>query len=83
MKIGLHTWAQFTWDFGQKFLVKVGTGDAVQCFAWSDPEYGGDNTIRPYKGNPLNFTHVGFCGRDKGHHFIVDYCGPDVKFVDC
>lgn len=36
-------------------------------YVWSDPRYDGDNTIRPYTGDPKDFTSPGFCGRDKGN----------------
>lgn len=75
--INLDTVAEFTWDFGQKFLLATPHG----YFMWSDPDYSGDNTIVPYHGNPGDFTMPGFCGRDKGIHRIGDYCGPDVIFT--
>lgn len=35
----------FTWDFGNKFFIETEKGN----FEWSDPDYGGDNTIRDMK----------------------------------
>lgn len=77
MTINLDTMAQFTWDFGQHFLLETTEG----FFVWSDPDYNGDNTIKPYKGNPSDFTAPGFCGRDKGYNSIRNKCGEDVIFM--
>jgi hypothetical protein len=66
--------AEFTWDFGCRFLLETKHGNYV----WYSPNYGGDNTIHPWYGNPLNFTEPGFCGRSKGRHVIGDYCGNNV-----
>lgn len=78
MNISLDSIAEFTWGFGHLFLLQVGQ----EYYVWSDPDYQGDNTIRPFKGDPLNFASPGFCGRDKGTHRIRDYCGEDVKFEE-
>lgn len=80
MPIDLDTVADFTWGFGHLFLLETQGG---KFYVWSDPDYNGDNTIRPYTENPDNFTSNDFRGRDKGIHTIRDYCGPDVVFVDC
>lgn len=85
MKINLDTIADFTWGFSFLFLLEVknpkGKSDYYQ---WSSPGYpGGDNTIEPYTGDPRNFTMLGFCGRAKGTRRIRDYCGSEVKFVNC
>ena len=77
--LSLDTFAEFTRSSGHEFLLKIGD----RFFVWSDPDYEGDNTIRPFKGNPQNFTAPGFMGRDRGTHSIGAYCGTDVKFVDC
>ena len=69
--------ADFTWNFGQLFLLESGG----KYYVWSDPDYNGDNTIKTFTGNPRNFTMKGFSGRCKGSHRIGDYCGPDVKFL--
>lgn len=79
MSISLDSVGEFTWNFGSKFLIQVG----IKYYVWSDPEYNGDNTIKPFEGNPANFTSEGFCGRAKGTHSIRGYCGEEVKFVDC
>jgi hypothetical protein len=98
MSINLATMASFTWDFDRNFLLQVPPLDSddyenqadyeealknIKYYVWSDPDYGGDNTIQPYMENPYNFTSEGFCGRDKGVHNILSYCGPNVKFVNC
>lgn len=63
----------FGWDFGQVFFIETEKGN----FIWSDPEYGGDGSIRPYAGSlkswlkSSNLPYV----RDKGKHFIREYCG--------
>ena len=79
MSINLDSVGEFTWGFGSKFLIQVGS----DYYTWSDPEYNGTNEIRPFNGSPQNFTSKGFCGRDKGIHRIRDYCGEMVTFVDC
>ena len=83
-KLTLNTRAEFTWGFGHEFLLRVVNPDKTNAyFVWSDPDYSGNNTIRPYIGSPADFTHKGFCGRDKGEHFIGEYCGNAVRFVNC
>lgn len=72
--ININGYGRFTWDFGNRFLIETDEGN----FVWSDPDYGGDNTIKPYYGDTRNFTSEGFCGRDKGYHIISMYCGDDV-----
>lgn len=36
---------EFTWDFGQLFFIETDKGN----FIWSDPDYGGNNTLTPYE----------------------------------
>lgn len=75
-KLTLDTIGGFTWDFGQKFHIETDVGN----FEWSDPDYGGDNSIKPtvpYK-DWLRKSHIPF-GRCKGEHRIRDYCGEDVR----
>lgn len=64
--------ASFTYCWGMYFFLETKKGN----FVWKDPDYGGDNTISPYKGNLKDFyKEVGTsCGRDKGRHKIKDYC---------
>ncbi len=76
-KINLDTVGEFVWDFGQRFHITTNVG----CFEWSDPDYGGDNTIRPCSDFA---TWIGDSfGRDKGTRRIGDKCGNQVKFVNC
>lgn len=44
MSIGLETIAEFTWLWTNEFFLETSDGNYI----WSDPSYGGDNTIRPY-----------------------------------
>lgn len=60
----------FIWDFGFRWLIETAKGN----FIWSDPEYQGDNTIRPCKENEAEE----WSGRFEGHHCIQDYCGDAV-----
>jgi len=71
----LQTWGHFTWDYGMRFHIETIHG----YFEWSDPDYGGDNTIIPCGtyAEWLSKHNLQF-GRDKGYHMIGDYCGPDV-----
>ena len=43
--------ADFTWNWNDLFFLETAKGN----FVWSDPEYGGDNTIRPYNGDLKKF----------------------------
>jgi len=82
--ITFDTIAAFSWNFGKEFLLEVGgrdeNGDPLpncEKFIWSDPDYGGDNTIR--KANmPQDNVPV---WRWKGWHKIRDYCGGGVKIL--
>lgn len=82
--IDLDTVCDVTFNFGGLFLLEPigqkGRFENREFWVWSDPEYGGDNTITKYTGNPLHFTMKNFCGRSKGTHSVRGYCGPDVKF---
>lgn len=70
--------ADFTWGFGSTFHLDTTKGS----FEWSDPEYGGDNTIRPCPHYNQWCERQGIeFGRDKGTHIIRDYCGADVTIV--
>lgn len=70
----------FTFSFHYRFFIETNKGN----FEWHDPNYpGGDNTIRPFNG-----TYKEWCqkinipfGRDKGQHFVKDYCGTDFVLV--
>jgi hypothetical protein len=67
----LDTIAEFTWGFSDRFLLETEHGN----FIWSDPDYNGDNSIKPYHGDPRNFVEPGFSGRCKGTYRIRHYCG--------
>jgi hypothetical protein len=72
--------AEFTWSFGMLFLLETPNGN----YEWDDPDYGGDNTIKPYHGTYENWieeNHIPF-GRSKGEHVILDYCGPEVRILE-
>ena len=75
--INLDTIADFTWGFANEFFLETKEGN----FVWSDPDYQGDNTIKPFNGNYLQWCKR-CCipyGREKGTHTIRGYCGEDVK----
>lgn len=78
----LNEYADFTWNFGNKFFVQT---KRFGNFIWSDPAYpGGDNTIVPFDGGYaawLKVESIPF-GRSKGTHRIGDYCGNDVSYYD-
>ena len=77
--ITLDTVAEFTWDYGNKFLLETDEGN----FEWSDPDYNGDNTIVKFNGTYRDWlASAGIpYGRMKGSHTIRDYCGDQVKIV--
>lgn len=75
----------FSWDFGATFLLQSGpkseTGDPMgtDYWIWSDPEYGGDNTIRRVPKAPDRQEVPVW--RDKGWHLVWKYCGLHVKIL--
>jgi len=77
--ISLETIGTFTWSFGQTFFIETNEGNYV----WSDPDYGGDNTISLFNGNYYDWIeHIGIpFGRDKGSRFIGEYCGNELIFA--
>lgn len=72
--------ADFSWAWNDKFFVQIkhpinpaNGGNYV----WSDPDYGGDNTLTKFEGSLIDFLRrekVEFV-RDKGLHIIGQYCG--------
>ena len=68
----------FIWSFGCEFFIETEIGN----FVWSDPDYNGDNTIRPFNGNYHEWCNsVGIpYGRDKGVEFISSYCGDSWEY---
>lgn len=70
---------EFTYMWGWDFFIETEIGN----FAWRDPEYGGDNSIRPYGGTYEDFCkacHVPY-GRSKGKHAVKNYCGTTFTVV--
>lgn len=80
MKLTTDHIASFTWGFNHEFFLETDIGN----FVWSDPDYQGDNTIRPTDMDYGTWVGAdrGLFGRDKGKHRIGDYCGEDVKILD-
>jgi len=73
---------EFTWFWSDIFFIETKIGN----FIWSDPDYGGDNTIKPYDGSCSEFANSpdsGYSeyGRDKGKHLIKNYC-PGAKLIE-
>ena len=69
----------FSWNYGNTFFIETEKGN----FIWKDPDYSGDNTISSFDGDYAAFckkVNVPYC-RDKGQHFIKDYCGKEIKLV--
>ena len=79
-KLCLNDYGSFTWMWDQKFFIETDKGNYI----WSDPGYGGDNTLRPYWGTYQDYlqdTGIPY-GRDKGKHPIKAYCGEEVQILD-
>lgn len=75
------TFGDFTWMWGQTFFITTHNEDnEKENFVWLDPNYGGDNTIRPYSGSLQDYCEEKSIdyGRNKGVHLISEYCGNDV-----
>lgn len=75
--LSIEDYADFNWSFHDKFLLETERGNYI----WSDPDYGGDNTIRPFDGNLKEFCrqeNIPYV-RNKGRHLIKSYCGPEVN----
>lgn len=81
MPITKDTIAEFTWNFNMYFYVETAEGNYI----WSDPDYGGDNTL---KKTHLSYAewidpdNKGLFGRFKGTHTVGRYCGDDVKIIE-
>ena len=79
-KLTLDDIGEFTWSFNRQFFIETSKGN----FVWNDPDYDGDNTIKPFNGDykkwcdPINIPF----GRDKGTHTIRGYCGDQVVIKD-
>lgn len=70
---------EFTWLWSDEFFIETKAGN----FLWSDPDYGGDNSIHMISCSYTDFIkNIGLdYGRDKGKHFIGDYCGNQFSLV--
>lgn len=77
----LDDMVHFTWGFGMYFLLTLIRDGREWYWTWSDPDYGGNNTIRPYTNNPRDFTHKDFAGRCKGENVIRTKCGDNVEIL--
>ena len=75
----LNLMGEFTWFWDDKFFIRTKKGN----FVWSDPDYNGDNTIRPFAGSIFDFhKQYGYdFGRDKGDHQIYRKCGENIIFI--
>ena len=73
----------FTWNFGNKFFLSPVDDEEDSNYqynyVWSDPDYGGDDTIKPYYGTAKEFFSPNW-GRYKGQHTVRSYCG-NARFV--
>jgi hypothetical protein len=75
----LDEMGDFTWLFGQEFFIETDIGN----FLWKDPDYDGDNTIRPYEGGFKDYLVESKMeyGRGKGRKLIRTYCGEDFILI--
>jgi len=80
MKLTLDDSGEFSWNFNKLFFIETNKGN----FVWSDPDYNGDNTIKPFDGTLKDFLKQQNipCVRDKGFHTIRHYCGDNVKIME-
>ncbi len=75
--LSLDTIGDFTWDFCCYFFIETSEGN----LEWSDPDYGGDNSIKRLNCSYKDWVEakgIPF-GRCKGRHTIGGYCGTEVK----
>ncbi len=85
----LDDFVHFSWDFGRFFILQTGgmneEMDPVggDFWVWSDPDYGGDNTIVRADNHPayISWSQKGITIRDKGWHKVREYCGENVKII--
>lgn len=78
--LSLDDRVRFTWGWSELFLLQ---SDEGASWVWSDPDYGGDNTIQPFDGDYDDFCaqlNIPY-GRCKGQNTIRGYCGEDVKIL--
>ncbi len=63
------------WNEKNLYLIETN----VDNFIWSDPDFGGDNTLRKFDGTMSDFMKEhGTRGRDKGRHIIGSYVAKNV-----
>ena len=77
--LNMGSLARFSWFWGKDFFVETPLGN----FHYSDPDYGGDNTMTLFEGSYEKFRiYLNFqTSRDKGFHDIEEYCGKDFTLV--
>lgn len=53
-------------------------------YIWSDPEYGGNNSIKKFKGSLQDAFATGLAkfSEHKGEYNINYYCGSDVDILE-
>ena len=72
--------AEFSFNFCGEFFLETNKGN----FTWQSPDYpGGDNVIRRFNGSLKDYLKKRGLPyvRDKGKHFIRDYCGDATIIV--
>ena len=80
--LNLDTICEFTWMWDHRFHLETEDG---KVYLWSDPSYGGDNTIRPHNKTIADYAKQKSStpwGRDKGKHRVRDYCGENVRIIE-
>lgn len=69
---------EFSWSFNKLYHIKTEVGD----FEWSDPEYGGDNSIKStVSHDKWLLKHKLRYSRKMGIHRIRCYCGTGFKYI--
>lgn len=70
-------YGRFTWTWGKEFFIETSEGN----FIYSDPDYGGDNTLRSVDASYKEWSEPYSFGRDKGRHYITDFCGESFQLL--
>ena len=74
----LDTYGRFNWNYGKEWHIETDVGN----YEWSDPDVGGDNTIRPCKPLKEWTEKLGLpYARAKGSHPIRKLCGDNVNII--
>ena len=77
-KITISDNGVFTFGWSEEFFVETNKGN----FIFSDPGFGGDNTMRPFYGSIDGWVQgLPYAAINKGRHVIKDFCG-NVNFVN-